>query len=95
MVRFTEDLSGCYTHKQKGDIVLHPINDDPYNVASAYLQALKERGEFDEDDMNCKELLICLHSFYYGGFRTAMECASISSRRSSRATSSASRKSTR
>jgi len=47
----------------------------PYNVASAYLNALKERGEFDKDDMNCKELLICLHSFYYGGFRTAIECA--------------------
>lgn len=61
MIKFREDLHGCENVPNTGGIVLHPINDDPYNIGVAYNRYRTEQG-LERD----KEISLSLQQYDLG-----------------------------
>lgn len=61
MIKFRNDLHGCESIYHEGDVILTPINDDPYNIGAAYKRYRSEQGL--END---RELSISLQQYDLG-----------------------------
>ena len=53
MITFNEDLHGCISKQNEGDITLVPINDDEYNIAIAYKKYRNDNGLPPDTELNC------------------------------------------